>query len=117
MDIPYGLQLQTPKCLLMLAKSVILILLTFVFPVLQAKDYSKLDRKERLLLLFAIFNFFITAVFLVLASGAVMNVLAYPRYMLNAVIVLDIVGIQYFARHTGNVFAIAATKLSWQVTI
>lgn len=96
LSIPYNYKILSLKGILAIIKTAILVVLTFVFPILQFKRYSKLNIKEKIVLLFAITNFVITSALLLLIDDSAINPAAYGRYLLNAIIFLEICGIQYF---------------------
>lgn len=99
MAIPYEYKILSFKGMLALFKSAVLIIISFIFPVFQMSRYSELNIKERIFILFAITNFVITSVMLILVGGSGIDPDAYSRYLLNTIILLDISGIQFFVAH------------------
>ena len=99
MSIPYNYKILSLKGILAILKTATLVVLAFVFPILQFKRYPKLNKKERIVLLFAITNFVITSALLIMIDDSAINPDAYGRYLLNAIIFLEICGIQYFVYH------------------
>ena len=115
-DISYGVRLQSIKGAFAIIKFFFLILISFVFPVLQIKRYSVLNLKEKIILIFGISNFILTAIVFIFSGDSGID--TYPRYLLNAIIMLDLIGVQYFAsllKLSNNFYKIIYCFIYWAI--